>query len=80
MAIAEAVLHCAYNVISPLTVSVAPTAYCVPEPSAAVFQPLKMKPVLARLPVLSDTEMVVSLLQGALVSVATLPLVLPLPS
>ena len=39
-----AVAHCAYNVTEAVNGYVAPLAYAVPEPSAAVFQPANVWP------------------------------------
>ena len=47
-----AAVHFANKVRPALSVYEAPAATSVPSPSACVFHPAKLKPVLARLPVL----------------------------
>src|SRR5690554_2598157 len=73
-------IHCAYNVVLVVIVKVFPLVYEVPEPSAAVFHPLKVWHELLNVPVLPKTVTVSPEVYGLFVSLGTDPPVLPFPS
>lgn len=53
----DAAAHCAYSVTADDVVMLAPFEYAVPDPSAAEFQPLKLRPERLKLFVLIAVAM-----------------------